>query len=114
MFSAPLQSLYRRNDQGWSASTMRGAYSGIKFFYMTTLPVKWETLELLKIKRLSVPPTVLSIDEARLILNTARTPQLKAFLTTVYSCGLRLSEALALEVGDIDKARMMLRVRKGP
>lgn len=105
--------LYCRNDVGWSAATMRIAYSGIKFFYTTTLPMDWETLKLLKMKRLSVPPTVLSIDEMRLILNTARTPQAKAFLTTVYSCGLRLGEALALEIGDIDSERMVLRVRKG-
>lgn len=105
--------LYCRNDVGWSAATMRIAYSGIKFFYTKTLPMDWETIKLLKIKRLSVPPTVLSIDEVRLILQTARTPQAKAFLTTVYSCGLRLAEALALEVGDIDSERMVLRVRKG-
>ncbi len=105
--------LYCRNDVGWSAATMRIAYSGIKFFYTTTLPMDWETIKLLKIKRLSVPPTVLSIDEVRLILNTARTPQAKAFLTTVYSCGLRLNEALALEIGDIDSERMLLRARKG-
>jgi len=105
--------LYCRNDVGWSAATMRIAYSGIKFFYTTTLPMDWETIKLLKMKRLSIPPTVLSIDEVRLILNTARTPQAKAFLTTVYSCGLRLGEALALEIGDIDSGRMVLRVRKG-
>jgi len=105
--------LYCRNDAGWSAATMRIAYSGIKFFYTTTLPMEWETIKLLKIKRLSVPPTVLSIDEVRLILKAARAPQAKTFFTTVYSCGLRLSEALALEVGDIDSERMLLRVRKG-
>ena len=105
--------LYCRNDVGWSAATMRIAYSGIKFFYTKTLPMDWETIKLLKIKRLSTPPTVLSIDEVRLILTTAHTPQAKAFLTTVYSCGLRLAEALALEVGDIDSERMVLRVRKG-
>jgi len=49
--------LYCRNDAGWSAATMRIAYSGIKFFYTTTLPMEWETIKLLKIKRLSVPPT---------------------------------------------------------
>jgi integrase/recombinase XerD len=92
---------------------MRIAYSGIKFFYTQTLPMDWETIRLLKIKRLSTPPTVLSIDEVRLILKTARTPQAKAFLATVYSCGLRLSEALNLEVSDIDKERMTLRVRDG-
>ncbi len=105
--------LYCKNDGGWSAATMRIAYSGIKFFYTTTFPQEWETLRLLKMKRLSTPPTVLSIDEVRLILETARTPQLKTFLTTVYSCGLRLSEALHLEVSDIDRERMTLRVRNG-
>ena len=105
--------LYCLNDVGWSAATLRIAYSGIKFFYTVTLPQQWETLKLLEMKRLAVPPTVLSIDEVRLILATARTPQLRAFLITVYSCGLRLAEALALEVGDIDGERMVLRVRKG-
>ena len=105
--------LYCKNDAGWRAATMRIAYSGIKFFYTRTLPMEWETIKLLKIKRLSTPPTVLGIDEVRLILSSARQPQVKTFLSTVYSCGLRLSEALFLEVGDIDKERMALRVRDG-
>lgn len=105
--------LYCKNDVGWSAATMRIAYSGIKFFYTQTLPQDWETIRLLKMKRLSTPPTVLSIDEVRMILTTARTPQIKAFLTTVYSCGLRLAEALALEVSDVDSERMVIRVRRG-
>jgi site-specific recombinase XerD len=103
--------LYCKNDLEWSASTMRIAYSGIKFFYTVTLPMEWETLQLLKVKRLSTPPTVLSIDEVRLILYTAGTPQARAFLTTVYSCGLRLQEALNLEVRDIDSERMVVRIR---
>jgi len=105
--------LYCRNDARWSAATMRIAYSGIKFFYTQTLPMEWETIRLLKIKRLSTPPTVLGIDEVRLILSSAHKPQVKTFLTTVYSCGLRLSEALNLEVGDVDRERMTLRVRDG-
>jgi len=103
--------LYCKNDQGWSAATMRIAYSGIKFFYTVTLPMDWETIQLLKVKRLTTPPTVLSIDEVRRILDTARTPQARAFLTTVYSCGLRLQEALNLEVRDIDSERMTIRIR---
>ncbi len=105
--------LYCHKEAGWSSSTMRIAYSGIKIFYTATLPMEWETIRLLKIKRLVTPPTVLSIDEVRLILKSARQPQIKVFLTTVYSCGLRLSEALNLEVSDIDKERMTIRVRDG-
>jgi integrase/recombinase XerD len=105
--------LYCRNEANWKPATMRIAYSGIKFFYTTTLPSDWETLKMMKIKRITTPPTVLSVNEVRLILKTARTPQLKCFLTVVYSCGLRRSEALALTIKDIDGQRMMLRVRKG-
>jgi len=105
--------LYCKNEALWSGSTMRIAYSGIKFFYTATLPMEWETIKLLKIKRLSTPPMVLSVDEVRLILSSAHKPQVKAFLTTVYSCGLRLSEALFLEVGDVDQERMTVRVRDG-
>jgi integrase/recombinase XerD len=34
-------------------------------------------------------------------------------LSTVYACGLRLTEALNLEVSDIDSTRMMLHVHRG-
>ena len=105
--------LYCKNEANWKPATMRIAYSGIKFFYATTMQTNWETLKLMKIKRIMTPPTVLSVAETRLILKTARTPQLKAFLTVVYSCGLRRSEALSLRVHDIDKERMVVRVREG-
>lgn len=105
--------LFCRNEANWKAATMRIAYSGIKFFYSTTLRSDWETLKLMKIKRMTTPPTVLSVNEVRLVLKTARTPQLKTFLTVVYSCGLRRAEALKLLVADIDKDRMVLRVNEG-
>ena len=105
--------LYCLNEAHWKPATMRIAYSGIKFFYSITLPSDWETLKMMKIKRITTPPTVLCIDEVRLILKTARTPQLKTFLTTVYCCGLRRAEALALTIHDINKERMVLIVRSG-
>jgi integrase/recombinase XerD len=105
--------LHRKNVDQWSAATMRICYSGIKFFFVNVLKRDWHTLELVHAKREQRLPTVLSIPEVRAILNTVRTPQNKAYLTAVYSCGLRLHEALHLQVGDIDSDRMRIHVHRG-
>ena len=58
-------------------------------------------------------PDVLSIDEVRRLIDAVRTPHNKAFFWTVYSLGLRVQEALNLQVGDIDSARMVVHVHCG-
>jgi len=90
--------LHRKNKDKWSPATMRICYSGIKFFFINVLKREWHTLELIRAKSERRLPTVLSLDEIRSILRTVSTPQNKAYLTTVYSCGLRLHEALHLQV----------------
>ena len=42
-----------------------------------------------------------------------RTPHNRAYFWTVYSLGLRLEEGLHLQVGDIDRRRMMVHVHRG-
>jgi integrase/recombinase XerD len=105
--------LHRRNVDKWSPATMRICYSGIKFFFINVLKLQWHTLELVHAKREQRLPAVLSTKEVRSILNTVNTPQNKAYLTTVYSCGLRLNEALFLQVADIDADRMTIHVHRG-
>ena len=104
--------LHRKNVDKWSAATMRICYSGIKFFFINVLMRDWHTLQLIYAKREQRLPTVLSLNEFWTILNTVNTPQNKTYLTTVYSCGLRLHEALYLQVSDIDKDRMRTHVMK--
>ena len=105
--------LHRKNVSKWSAATMRICYSGIKFFFINELKRKWHTLELINAKRELRLPDVLSTDEAWSILNTVTTPQNKAYLTTVYTCGLRLNEALHIQISDIDSKRMLIHVHRG-
>ena len=105
--------LHRKNVDKWSPATMRICYSGIKFFFVNVLKRDWHTLELIHAKREQRLPTVLSVKEVRTILDAVTTPQNKAYLTTVYSCGLRLHEALFLQVSDIDSDRMRIHVHRG-
>ncbi len=105
--------LHRKNVDKWSAATMRICYSGIKFFFINVLKRDWHTLQLIYAKREQRLPTVLSLSEVWTILNATTTPQNKAYLTTVYTCGLRLHEALHLQVSDIDNHRMRIHVHRG-
>ena len=105
--------LHRRNVSKWSAATLRICYSGIKFFFINVLKRKWHTLELINAKRELRLPDVLSLDEVWSILSAVSTLQNKAYLTTVYTCGLRLNEALFLQISDIDSQRMRIHVHCG-
>ncbi len=105
--------LHRRNKDKWSAATLRIAQSGIKFFFTNVLKRKWHTFSYLNAKRERRLPCILSRDEVYRILNKVKTFHNYAFLSTVYACGLRLSEALAIQVSDIDKSRMMIHIHRG-
>jgi len=58
-------------------------------------------------------PAVLSVEEVTLLLRAATAPKYKAAFATAYGAGLRVSEVVALKVGDIDSTRMLLRVERG-
>ena len=105
--------LHRRNRDHWSPNTMRICYCGIRFFFVHVLQRDWHLFQILRAKSESRLPAVLSQEEVRKVLNCVRTPHNYAFLCTVYACGLRLNEALHLEVGDVDSSRMMLHVHRG-
>jgi site-specific recombinase XerD len=73
----------------------------------------WHTLDLVRAQSERRLPAVLSLEEVRAILGCVRTPHNRAFLSTVYACGLRLQEAQHLEISDIDSQRKMIHVHRG-
>jgi site-specific recombinase XerD len=105
--------LHRRNVDHWAPNSMRISYCGIRFFFVQVLQRNWHLFDILRAKSESRLPAVLSQEEVRRILGCVRTPHNYAYLSTVYACGLRLTEALHLEVSDIDSTRMMLHVHRG-
>ncbi len=96
---------------GWSSFNQ--AVCGLRFLYSVTLPKPWPVAMIPFGKRPRRLPTVLSVEEVNALLSC--TPNLKhrTFLMTLYAAGLRLSEAAALEIVDIDSHRMQLRIVRG-
>lgn len=105
--------LYRKNRDQWSPNTMRICYCGIRHFFIHVLHRDWHTLQLIRAQSERRLPAVLSVAEVRTLLGCVRTPHNRAFLSTVYACGLRLQEAQYLEVADIDSQRRMIHVHRG-
>src|SRR5205807_3046048 len=58
-------------------------------------------------------PVVLSPEEVMRLLDAAPGLKYKAALSVAYGAGLRVSEVVALKVGDIDSKRMIIRVEQG-
>jgi integrase/recombinase XerD len=102
--------LYLRTEKKLSRSSTTIALCAIKFLYETTLQQPWPTLVLVRPPKQYKLPVVLSREEVRRILVEVRIALYRVCLTTIYSCGLRLSEARQLRVTDIDSSRMMLRI----
>lgn len=105
--------LYRRNDCKLGGSSMRILYCGLKALYQDVMNTGWPLLDVLKSQRPSTLPVVIHRDDVKAILANAGAHQHAAYLRTVYSCGLRLSEALNLTIHDIDGKRRLLHVRSG-
>ena len=105
--------LFIKNDQQWEANSLKVAYAGLKFFYAHTCPQDWPTLTKLRVAKQLKLPAVLTIPEVDQLIDAIRKPAMKCFFWTVYSLGLRLQEALFLQVGDIDAGRMLVHVRRG-
>lgn len=105
--------LYLKNDRKLAAGTLKVHFCGIKFFYANTAPRPWPTLQKIRVGKRMTLPEILTIEQVQQILAAVRASHMHTFLWTVYSCGLRLNEALHLQVGDVDSQRMRLKIRSG-
>jgi len=104
--------LYGKNIKKWSRSTSTVALCGIKFFYENTLKRPWPTLLFIRPGHEKKLPVILSHQEVIDLLSGIRLLRYRVCLTTIYSCGLRLSEGTHLRVEDIDSARGFIHVRQ--
>ena len=99
------------DERHLSASSVRVAIMGIGFFYTQTLRRPWPHVPLPK--RTKTLPEVLSREEVARVLASTTNGRQHALLMTTYGGGLRVSEVVRLQVGDIDAGRGMLRVEQG-
>ena len=97
-------------QRGSSYSTVNIAYSALRFFYTKTLRREWNVEKIPRPHDKRRLPTLLDTSEVKRIFEAVPNLKHRTILMTIYSAGLRVSEAVHLKVGDIDSRRMQIRL----
>jgi site-specific recombinase XerD len=105
--------LHLVNDRKMSPEGANTCISALKFLYLTTLEMPWTNEYFPCVKRPARLPVVLSQEEVLLFFDHVTGMKNRAALMTCYGAGLRISEAVALRVSDIDESRLLIRVEQG-
>lgn len=105
--------IWLRDKQHISASLFNQTMSALKFLYKEVLGREGEVERIVFARRERRLPVVLSPEETIQFLRAIPKGRYQVLMTTIYSAGLRLSEALSLRGHDIDSSRMVIRVRQG-
>jgi integrase/recombinase XerD len=105
--------LYMINERRFSPESINCFVSAAKFLYNVTLEAPWPDDALPRCRVPQKLPVVLSPAEVHELFQHVCSIRYRAALMTAYGAGLRVSEVVALKVGDIDSKRMLIRVCQG-
>lgn len=105
--------LHVRQSGRYGPVSLNALKCSLRLFFRDHLRVgaEWRVFSDLRIQRTESLPVVLGQEEVARILGSLREPRFRTCLTLIYHCGLRVGEAVALEVTDIQSARGVLHIR---
>jgi site-specific recombinase XerD len=99
------------NTHSWS--TVRSDRAGLQFFFKHVLNKEWDWGEIVRPKNVQSLPDVISHAQMLALLDATHEQRFQCFFLVSYSMGLRLREALALQVTDVDAEQQRVHVRLG-
>ena len=106
--------LHLVREKGLAPQTVRQARAALTAFYVEMLGrSEWRVFASIKTKDREKLPVVLTREEVKRLLKTVKEDRFGVPLRLIYLCGLRLSEALHIEVSDIDREGRRLHIRNG-
>ena len=97
----------------YSWSTIKVDLSGLQFLHRYVLDREMEWIKIIRPPRVHTLPDIPTREEVHRLINNVRKLRYRVFLLVVYSLGLRIREALDLEVADIDGAQRRVHIRDG-
>lgn len=105
--------LYLKEKRQYAPKSLLLVVAAMRFFYNDFLQRGWRVFSLVKVQRSKTLPEVLSREEVARLLGSLREARYRMLFELIYGCGLRVSEAVKLEVGDIKRSDHRLHIRQG-
>jgi integrase/recombinase XerD len=109
----PPDFLPRKNVDSLAPASMRICSSGLRCFLQHVLTRDWHTLVLIRAHTAHRLPAILSVEEVRRLLAAATPLPNQVSFPTVSRWGLRLHDALSLQVSARDGQRLQVPVQRG-
>ena len=100
-------------ETGASYGVMSSYISALRFLYRITLRRPWTPEDIPFPRQPKHLPSIPTREDVLRFLSRIANIKHRAVLTTCYAAGLRVSEAVALKVADIDSKRMLIHVHEG-
>ena len=98
--------LFLRQDKHYSRSPMKAAKFSLRSFFVDCHQrAGWTVFREVRIAEPLILPVVLSREEVAAVLHAVREPRLGVCLELIYHCGLRVGEAVRVEVRDLHESR---------
>jgi site-specific recombinase XerD len=105
--------LYLLNERKLSPQSVNTFLSSVQFLYTVTLEMPWDKQCFPRVRIPQTLPTVLDKEEVARFFDFIPSLKYRAALMLCYGAGLRIAEAAAVKVSDIDSRRMLIRVEQG-
>jgi site-specific recombinase XerD len=106
--------VYLAQEKKLAPATITVAVSALRFLYHVTLRRDWTFDDIIPHpKKPQKLPIILSPEEVVEFLNSVPQGKHRTILTCCYAAGLRITEAIALQVAHIDSRRMVILVHLG-
>ena len=99
-------------SRGLKPVTINPIVAALRFFYGTTLGRKEMVEEMPFARKGDTLPAVLTQEQVASVFRAEPNLKMRTAFITIYAAGLRVSEVVGLTIGDIDSARMAIRIRQ--
>ncbi|MEZ4916911.1 MAG: tyrosine-type recombinase/integrase [Chitinophagales bacterium] len=99
-------------EKNYSVSYQNQMINAVKFYWEQVLGKEKQYVQIDRPMKEHKLPEVLGLEEVQAIFNVCKNVKHLMILKTIYACGLRISEVLALELKDINSHRKTVKIRQ--